>query len=158
MSSRQKKISAKEATLRLMNLCSQKEKSSFEIRQKLKSWELDNEVEKIIEKLISEKFINDHRFAKAFSHDKFLINKWGKIKIKYSLRSFNIPDNLIDESLSYISDEEYSKMIQEEMTKKNKSLKVSNHFKRKARLYAFGNQRGYEPELIQHFCEQNGLQ
>lgn len=145
------------ALSRLMELCSRSEKSAFEIRQKLKQWGLDSKTDSIITKLKSEKFIDDLRFALAFSHDKFRINKWGKIKIRYQLQSHQIPDNKIYEALSQIDDEEYLRMIVEEMAKKNQSLKISDRFQRKARLYAFGNQRGYESEFMQRFFDKEGL-
>ena len=157
MKSRQKKISETEALSRLMELCSRSEKSSFEIRQKLKQWGLESKADSIITKLKKENFIDDTRFVKAFSHDKFLVNKWGKIKIKYLLRSHRIPECIIDEGISYIDEDEYLKMIEEEMAKKNKSLKISNRFKRKTKLYAFGSQRGYESEFIQAFFNKEGL-
>ena len=153
----QKIISEKEALSRLMDLCSKSEKSSFEIKQKLKQWGLDSKIESIITKLKSEKFIDDLRFVKAFSNDKFLINKWGKIKIRYILQGHQISGNIIDEALSQIDQEKYSEIVEEEMTKKNQSLRISNRLKRKAKLYAFGTQRGYEAELIQEFLHKNGI-
>ncbi len=157
MNKQKKIISEAEALSRLMKLCSKSEKSVFEIKQKLKQWGLDSKIDLIITKLKSEKFIDDLRFAKAFSNDKFLFNKWGKIKIKYLLNRHQISGNIIDEALSQINEEDYSKMVEEEMTKKNQSLKISNLFKRKARLYSFGSQRGYESDLINRFLNKERL-
>ncbi len=157
MKKQMKSKSEVEALSRLMELCGRSEKSAFEVSQKIKQWGLESKSDSIIEKLKKEKFIDDTRFAKAFSHDKILINKWGKIKIHYLLRSHQIPKDIIDGAISQIHEETYTKMVEEEMTKKNQSLKISNRFKRKARLYAFGNQRGYESELLNQFFEKEGF-
>ena len=152
-----KQKSEAEAFSQLMALCSQSEKSAYEIRQKLKQWGLESKSDAIIEKLKKENFINELRFVKAFSHDKILINKWGKIKIKYMLRGKQIHENIIEDGLSQIDEEEYTKMVEEEMYRKNKSLKISNRYQRKAKLYAFGSQRGYESALLSHFFDKESI-
>lgn len=152
-----KQYSEAEALSRLMELCAQSEKSAYEIKQKLKQWNLESKSDDFIEKLKAENFINESRFVKAFSHDKILINKWGKIKIKYMLRGHQINENIINDGLSEIDEKEYTKMLGEEMHKKNKSLKISNRYQRKAKLYAFGSQRGYESELLNQFFDKEGL-
>ena len=157
MRKQNKIISEAEALSRLMELCARSEKSSFEVSQKLIQWGLESKATSIIKTLRKEKFINDARFVKAFSNDKMLINKWGKIKIKFMLRSHQIPENIIDEGISQIPEERYVKMIEEELTKKNQSLKISNRYKRKTKLYAFGSQRGYESSVINNFFDKEGL-
>ena len=72
--------SKKEALLRLMKLCSRSEKSTYEIKMKLKNWGLETHAKEIIDQLQKENFLDDSRYARAFVHDKILLNKWGRIK------------------------------------------------------------------------------
>ncbi|MGD2035559.1 MAG: regulatory protein RecX [Bacteroidales bacterium] len=143
--------SEKEALVNLTELCSRSERSSFEVRQKLIQWGLESKADRIIETLKKEKFIDDVRFAKAFTNDKIKINKWGRIKIRYLLSKYNIPEQIIEEGIASVDEEAYRDMVEDELDKKNRSLKIPDRFKRKARLYAFGNQRGYEPEMMYRF-------
>ena len=48
-------------------------------------------------------------------------------------------------------------MIVEELEKKLKSLRTTNNFERKSKLYAFGNQRGYEPEIMNRYFDSKGF-
>jgi regulatory protein len=153
MKQSQKNISKKEALLRLQNLCSRAEKSEFEIRTKLINWGLEKEASTIISQLEKDDFLNPVRFAHAFVNDKIKINKWGKIKVRYQLRRHHISDDVIENTLAEYDDETYLEMINSELKKKRKSIKDKNHFRIKAKLLAFGNQRGYEHSIITQFFD-----
>jgi regulatory protein len=140
---------------RLMQLCSRAEKSSYDIRKKLKEWGLVSKADQIIKQLTFEKYIDDGRYAKAYAHDKILMNKWGKIKVKYSLKCMQISDEDIDFAFDQIDDEAYSNMVFTELLKKKNTLKKVTLFQLKSKLFSFGTQRGYEPELIHRFTESN---
>lgn len=150
-----KKISKAEALLRLQNLCSRSEKSESELRMKLKQWGLINEADTIIEQLKKDDFLNPLRFASAFIHDKILFNKWGKTKVRYQLIGHHIPADIIENLLSEYDEKNYLEMVNSELDKKNKSIRETNPFKRKAKLFAFGNQRGYESSIIGKFLDNH---
>jgi regulatory protein len=146
-------ITENNALVRLMELCSRSEKSSFDILNKLKEWGLENKAESILKKLKKENYIDDTRYATAFVHDKILFNKWGKIKVSYLLKRQGMHQTDIDLALEAINDNEYQGMIFSEMQKKKVSLKSSSSLLMKSKLYNFAAQRGYEPELIRTFFE-----
>jgi regulatory protein len=152
-----KKISPQNALDRLMKICSQSEKSVFDVRQKLHEWGIEEDADKIISRLITDQFIDDGRFARAFVRDKIKFNKWGRIKVKFLLKGKQISQLIIDEALSSVSEEEYSEIVIGELEKKLKSLKNMNSFQTKSKLYAFGQQRGYEQELLFSFFGNHGL-
>ncbi len=148
-----KSVTEVEALNRLMQLCSHSEKSSFEVRKKLKEWGLEGKADNILKKLINDKFIDDTRYAAAFVHDKIRINKWGKIKVNYLLKGQQLKHNDIDQALNSIDNEEYREMVFEELQRKRKSIKTSSFLQMKSKLYAFGAQRGYESDLIHRYFE-----
>jgi regulatory protein len=150
-------MSPAEAIQRLMDLCSRSEKSTSEVRQKLSDWKLENEAEAIIGELCREKFIDDSRYAAAFAVDKMRFNKWGILKIKYLLKSRQIAESDIENAIRSIDTEKYNKMVFAELKKKKATLKKMDPFKSKSKLYAFGNQRGYENNLINDFIESSNL-
>jgi regulatory protein len=143
-----------EALNRLMRDCSQTEKSASWVKKKLTSWGMEHYSEEIIKKLRSENFIDDARYVKAFIHDKIVFNKWGKIKIRFLLSSERVPDAIIKEHLSEVDEEEYRKMIFDELEKKKSSLKKLPVNKIKMKLLSFGSQRGYEIDLIYRFLNE----
>jgi regulatory protein len=149
----EKTISENTALSRLMKICSRSEKSSYDIRKKLNEWGLEAKAEQIIKKLVEEKYIDDIRFAAAFSHDKIFLNKWGKLKVSYLLRSQHISTENIQRVFELIDDHAYCDMLFEELKKKTSSLRKYNALQKKTKLYAFGIQRGYESDLIRRYFE-----
>lgn len=134
---------------RMQALCSRSEKCESDIRGKLANFDLlPDQIEEIIESLKDDQFIDDRRYANFFSRDKFKFNQWGKIKIRQSLYFKGISEEIIELSLSQIEEEDYFSLLLKIIRVKNKSLKETNHLSRKAKLYRFAAQKGFESELI----------
>ena len=76
-------FSQQQAKVKAESYCAYQERSQFEIRNKLYEWGLhQRDVEEIISELIEFNFLNEERFALAYSLGKFRIKGWGKIKIR----------------------------------------------------------------------------
>lgn len=139
----------KEALAHMQRICSEGEKCSHDIEEKLiKKGLSEKYISLIINRLKEEKFIDDSRFTRFFVRDKLRLNKWGRIKISYALRNKKISPDICESALQSINNEEYKEILREEMSKKNRSMKESNMYKRKGKLYQFAAQRGFESDLI----------
>jgi regulatory protein len=139
------------ALTRLMALCSRSEKSEYDVLNKLIEWGLEDQSKKILDTLKKENYIDNFRFACAFAIDKIKFNKWGRYKVRYLLKSKHISEIDIQNALNAIDYDEYRKIVFEELRKKKSTLKTTNSFEIKSKIYAFGNQRGYENDLINEF-------
>lgn len=138
-----------EALSRAMKLCSIKEYAPMEIEQKITDWDVaDDIVAEIISELIKEKFLDEFRMARYYTNDKFRFNKWGKIKIKFMLQQKKISREAITEAMEQISDLEYIAVLKAELTKKRKSIKDTDDYKVKAKLFQFASGRGFEADVI----------
>jgi regulatory protein len=151
------KHTPREALNQLMDLCGRVEKSPWEVEKKLEEWGLEAQTESILAELMKDNFLNSRRFATSFTHDKLKFNKWGKIKIRYALKSHRIEPSVIETVLEEIDRESYTMMIQDEMEKKLKTLRESIPFRIKSKLYAFGNQRGYEADIMNRYFHLKGI-
>jgi regulatory protein len=139
----------KKALLSMEELCAKSEKCKQDIRNKLFLQKLNpSDIEWIIENLEAEKFIDEQRYTNFYVRDKFRFNKWGKIKIRYNLSSKRIPEDIIREALETIDEDQYFKTLLDELSKKNSSLKDRDTNYKKAALFRFGAQKGFEGELI----------
>ncbi len=137
------------ALKRAAALCSNQEQCSSHIREKLNSWGASSEdAQKIIDILIKEKFLDDARYATFYVRDKFRFNSWGKIKLRMMLRQKGIPLAIIEEALNQIDPDLYKQTCTRLISEKSASLKESNLFKRKGKLFRFAAQRGFETDLI----------
>lgn len=146
-----------EALQRLMDICSRSEKSSSDILKKLREWKLEKEADQIIKHLREEHFIDDLRYACAFVADKIKLNKWGILKVRYSLKSRQIESEIIEKAIDQIDMNVYHKIVFSELSIKKNTLKSKDPFIVKNKLYAFGNQRGYESNFINEFIESTEL-
>ena len=112
-------FSREQAKVKAESYCAYQERSQFEIRNKLYEWGLhQKDVEEIISELIEQNFLNEERFAIAYSLGKFRIKGWGKIKIRQGLKLKSIPDKLIMKSLKAIDDDDYVLMLKRILEKK----------------------------------------
>ena len=144
-----KPISPENALSRAAMLCSRCEQAEYDIRNKLKSWGItDSDIENIINRLISENYLNEERFAIAFTRDKFRFEGWGRIKIAYHLKCKHVTQHVIDAALSEIDKNEYIQSLEHILQVKMRSLKGKEPILAKASLLRFASSRGFEPNLI----------
>jgi len=149
-------ITQTEALQKLMALCSQREKCTHDVREKLLQWKIDSEAqEHIITTLINEKFVDDARYATAAVKDKFRFNKWGKVKISWFLKTKNIDHVIIDEALQVIPDSEYRKTLSELMKQKHNQIKDTDNYRKKAKVMRFITSRGFEYNLAMEEYQDN---
>jgi regulatory protein len=130
--------------------CSLAEHCQHEVREKMKAWEVPEEmVDNIIDHLKEEQFIDEERYCRAFVDDKLKHNKWGCIKIRYELLRKRIPSDLIIEVFSNLDEEEYLAMAKSLMEKKRKEIKAKDDYERRNKLYRFMAGRGFELEITE---------
>ena len=125
-------FSREQAKIKAESYCAYQERSQFEIRNKLYEWGLhQKDVEEIISELIELNFLNEERFALAYSLGKFRIKGWGKNKIKQGLKLKRIPDKLIIKSLKSIDDNDYLIMLRKILQKKSNTIFEKDPFKKR---------------------------
>lgn len=134
---------------KIASLCARQEMCASDIRKKLLKWEIPHtDAEKVVGRLISEKFIDEARYAGFYVRDKYRFNKWGKDKIRWQLRLKSISDEVINEALASIADEEYGNNLQQLLKTKNRQLKQDDPYKRKAALMRYAASRGFKSDEI----------
>lgn len=124
------------------------------MRRKMKGWGAPYSLEqRVVKALEEENFLNDARFAQSFVRGKFRTNKWGKKKIRAALQASGIGDSLIREALLEIDSDQYAEVARNLAEKKMKTLsKETDAYSRKAKLFQFLAQKGFESDLIAKIC------
>ena len=98
--------------------------------------------------LISDNFLNEERFAKAFVGGKFRIKKWGRIKIKIELKKRKISDYCIKKGMQEIDEDDYLKTLQEILLKKLKENPKGKEQVRNYKAAQYAISRGFEGDLV----------
>ena len=133
---------------KIKSYCQYQERCTKEVRKKLYSLKTSTEsIEKIISFLTNKDFLSDERCTQFFIQGKLRIKKWGKIKLKYELKSRGINYKLVDTYLKNISDDEYVSYFEEFSSNKIKFLKGTLDQKKRSFINYF-TYRGWENDLI----------
>ncbi len=146
-----KQLTKNEALKKAQALCAKREYCKADIRQKLVQWKVSAaNFDDILSSLVAEKFIDENRYVKFFVRDKFSLNKWGKIKIAYTLKAKGIAQELIQNNLDKINSEDYFDTCKYLIINKISLLKNKEKdlFKLKEKTIRFVQSRGFEADLV----------
>ncbi len=142
-------ITPTQALGKIQKYCAYQERSHQEVKYKLQSYGLSSdEVDEIISRLITDNFVNEERFAKAFAGGKFRMKKWGRNKIEHELESLGLTKNCIARGLKEIDSSDYNKTLRILLKKKAEELSEENLFAKRNKVARFAISKGYEPELV----------
>ncbi len=155
-----KRLTYEEAKLKAAGYCSYQERCQKEVVDKLYSYGLNTtQVNELLSYLITENFINEERFSKAYAGGKFRIKQWGRIRIQRELEKRKISEYCIRKGLEEIDEEDYQSTANKIIQKKSDQLSTESHYLMKKRIAAYAINKGYEPsyiwELINFYFEDN---
>lgn len=144
-----KEMTEQDAYLQLAALCAQAEHCQQEMRDKLKRWDIDGPVQnRIIDRLVKERYIDDERYARAFVRDKIRYNKWGRRKVQQALWLKRIDDDIQQRVLDDVDEKEYLNVLRPLLKQKRKSIKADSDYELNQKLVRFALGRGFTFDLI----------
>ena len=144
-----KEMTEQEAYLQLAALCAQAEHCQQEMRDKMKRWEIDETIQnRIISRLVKERYIDDERYARAFVKDKIRYNKWGRRKVQQALWQKRIDDDIQRRVLDEIDEKEYLDVLRPLLKQKRKTIKAQSDYELNQKLMRFALSRGFTFDII----------
>lgn len=145
------RLSPEQALKKLQHYCAYSERCHRDVVNKLFElgvWKKEHDA--LIAALIEENYLNEERFARAFSGGHFRQKKWGRNKIKTALQQKQVSPYCIKAGMKEIDEEAYEQTLAGLLQQKWESLKGErNRFIKMKKTATFLIQRGYEPELFQ---------
>ena len=122
------------------------QKTSFEVEKLLKENDFSADtIEKTIDFLNEYGILNDEIYVKSYVADKHNISRWAKNKIRYSLKSKKINEDLINIYLDQISDEdEYENAYNFAVKKTRNDFSMEN----KQKVYRYLSDKGFDFDII----------
>lgn len=137
--------------------CSAAEHCKSEVDKKMRLWGGEMYADEIIAKLISDRFIDEARFTKAFVRDKYRFNRWGKNKIIQALKIKRITSEDIQSGLEEIDDDFYDENIISLIAAKRRTVKGKNEYECNAKIIKYALTKGYDMKSIMRHIKQDGL-
>lgn len=141
----QKKYSKEEALHRLKIDCDKRERTHWDVREKLIKWGVSTkDREDVIATLISENYLNEERYAIAFANDKSRFYGWGPKKISSMLKMKGISERNIQMALKQLDSTSTRALMAELFEKQSKKwAKLPKYqFRMKMARYLIG--KGYD--------------
>ena len=152
-----KEITEQEAFLQLATVCAQAEHCEKEMRDKLKRWGIDESAQnRIIQRLVNERYIDDERYARAFVKDKIRYNKWGRRKVQQGLWQKRIDADIQQRVLDEIDEKEYLDVLRPLLKQKRKSIRAASDYELNQKLVRFALSRGFTFDLIRQCMDIGG--
>lgn len=144
-----KQITEQEALLKLSALCSQAEHSSGEMMDKMRRWMLPSDVaERILDRLIDERFVDDERFARFFVRDKIRFDRWGRRKIEQALYKKGVASDISQRVLDAVPADDYIEILRQLIAAKRRTLKADSDYELNGKLIRFAMGRGFDMDII----------
>lgn len=135
--------------------CARAEYSAKDIFQKVVRQGLPPETaQRIVDRLTDEGFLNEERYARAFVHDKFLFDHWGRRKILAALKQKGIAVPFISDALSLINQQDYRNTLLSLLVARNHQLKEPDTHRRHQKLLSFAASRGFEADIAYSAVEE----
>ena len=149
MLQKKKPITEQEALQKLSALCARAEHSSGEMLEKMRRWQLSEDArERVLDRLIDEKFVDDERFARLFVREKIRFDRWGRRKIEQALYQKGVTSDISRRVLDEVDDEAYVAELKKLIAAKRRSVQAESDYEMRAKLTKYALGRGFDYNVI----------
>lgn len=108
----------------------------------------DEDIDKIVSKLLKNKILDDEYFTSCFIKDKLKFTSWGPYKIINELKNHNIDSNIIDKYNYLFDDEEIYLKMERLVDKQIKANHKLDNGKLRNKIYNNLFNSGYKTSMI----------
>lgn len=144
-----KNVTEQEALLKLSALCSQAEHSSGEMLDKMRRWGMPQDMaERVVDRLVDERFVDDERYARFFARDKIRFDRWGRRKIEQGLYRKGVARDIIGRVLDEVSPDDYAEALAAVLASKRRTVKADSEYELNTKLIKFALGRGFGMDII----------
>jgi regulatory protein len=119
------------------------------MRDKMKRWGIEPDAQdRVVARLVKERYVDNERYARAFVKDKIRYNKWGRRKVMQALWMKRIDDDIQRSVLDEIDDKEYIDVLVPLLKQKRKTIKAKSDYELNQKLVRFALSRGFDFSII----------
>lgn len=150
-----RQLSPQEAFERLADRAAVAEICSADVIRKLREWKIaPDPAQKILDRLIRERYVDDRRFASLYVRDRINNARWGLVKIRAAMRLKRLSSSIIEEAVeAEFNEEQYFSNLAAALRSKARTLSEPLSADDRAKLIRFAAGRGYEPDLIMEMVD-----
>ena len=140
--------SAEQALQLLMHLCARGERSTGDALRLMRTWGVpEGERAAVVERLVAQRYIDNRRYAEAYTREKSNLAGWGPKKIALQLRLKGIESNIISETLREIDDDARRTHLDERLRRKLRTTKAASSYELRGKLLRYALSLGYDYDM-----------
>ena len=138
--------SAQQALQSLMRLCARSEKSSGDALRLMRTWGVpEAEQRGVLDRLIADRYIDNRRYAEAYTREKSRLAGWGERKIAMQLRLKGVENEVISAVLAELADDENKgERLRAKLERKVRTTKAANDYELRGKLLRYALGLGYD--------------
>ena len=147
---------AQQALQSLMRLAARSEKSTGDALRLMRTWGVpEAEQRGVLEKLIADRYIDNRRYAEAYTREKSRLAGWGERKIAMQLRMKSVERETISAVLAEVlQDDSMAERLQEKLEKKLRTVKAANDYELRGKLLRYALGLGYDYDMAAEVIEK----
>lgn len=147
---------AQQALQSLMRLCSRCEKSTGDALRLMRTWGVpEAEQRGVLNKLIADRYIDNRRYAEAYTREKSQLAGWGERKIAMQLRLKGVERETISAVLAELmANDSMAERLHEKLTKKLRTVKAANDYELRGKLLRYALGLGYDYDMAAEAVER----
>ena len=151
------RLTPQQARIKIEKYCSYQERSQWQVRRKLMDYGLNAaDTDSMLVELVSDNFLNEERFTRAYVFGKFKTKGWGKKKIQQGLKVLGVNDGLIQRILKELPDADYVNRLESIAEKKWKLVKGETLYEKQMKLQRFLLGKGYSLDAVMEVSKKLG--
>ena len=140
---------AEQALNALMRLCSKAEKSSGDALRLMYRWGVPiAERQGVLDKLVEMRFIDDARYAEAYTREKSQLAGWGARKIAQNLYQKGVSKDIVAKTLSMLESDDQRAMLEKRLQRKLPTIKATTDYERRGKLLRYALSLGYDYDMV----------
>ena len=147
---------AQQALQSLMRLCSRSEKSTGDALRLMRTWGVPvAEQRGVLDKLIADRYIDNRRYAEAYTREKSQLAGWGERKIAMQLRLKGVEREAISAVLAELmANDSMAERLHEKLSKKLRTVKAANDYELRGKLLRYALGLGYDYDMAAEAVER----
>ena len=147
---------AQQALQSLMRLCSRSAKSTGDALRLMRTWGVPvAEQRGVLNKLIADRYIDNRRYAEAYTREKSQLAGWGERKIAMQLRLKGVERETISAVIAELmADDSMAERLHEKLTKKLRTIKAANDYELRGKLLRYALGLGYDYDMAVEAVER----
>ncbi len=144
-----------QALASLQRLCARAERCTGDALRLMRGWGIGAaDAQKVLARLVADRFIDDARYAGAFVREKVGLSGWGAYKIRTALRAKGIPAEIVNTALAALEECDMHSRLDALLARRLRTVKADSPRALREKLLRYALSQGYDFDTARDCVER----